>query len=302
MKRLMLSGFIAVLAAAAPAALQAQDDSVLTKAVRLAQEGHGDSARAQISQLLSATPTSDPRYPGMLYTMGLISPSAQGMTRNLQRVAVEYAGSEWADDARLRLAQLDFAAGDMPAALRNIQRLRSDYPTSPLRPLAAFWGARAYFEMGKAPEACGLLQEGIASSGQNIEVRNQLSFYEGRCQGVTAVKPSAAAAAAMTRPLAPVDPTPRPVAPVDDSAGTPLADPGARAAAFSVQVAAVSTRSAADRVAADLKAAGLEPVIVLEEGLYKVRFGRFQDRAQAQAAASQIRRRVGGKPFTVPVP
>lgn len=305
MKSLMMAGLIAavtVAAETAPLAAQVQEDSTLTRAVRLAQEGQGDSARAMISRLLSETPHTDPRYAGMLYTMGLVSPSAQDMTRNLQRVAVEYPGSEWADDARLRLAQLDFAAGDMAGTLRNVERLRNDYPASALRPLAAFWGARAWFEMDRLPEACGMLQEGQASTGDNVEVRNQLSFYEGRCQGVTPVSPAAPPSAAMTQPLAPVDSTAQAVVPVDVTRGTPVANPDAPATAFSVQVAAVSTRDAADLVAQDLKDAGLEPMIVLEKGLYKVRFGRFQDRAQAQAASSQIQNRIGGQPFIVPVP
>lgn len=310
MKRaLVLAGL--TLAITVPASAQ-QQDSVLTIAVRLAQEGRGDSARAMLTRRLDATPATDPLYPGMLYTMGQISPSAQAMTQYFRRVALEYAGSPWADDALLRLAQLDFAAGDMPGSLRSIERLRSDYPASDLRALADFWGARAWFEQNRPAEACGFLNEGLAMAAGNVEVRNQLEFYQGRCQGVTPVAPGAVAVEAPapsgpvpipTAPAAqsePVQGEPAPAAPADSA--TPVQNPETANAAFSVQVAAVGSRAAADKVAADIRAAGLEPVIVLEGGLYKVRFGRFEDKDQARAAATQIRARVGGQPFVVAVP
>ena len=311
MKRaLVLAGL--TLAIAIPASAQ-QDDSVLTAAVRLAQEGQGDSARAMLTRRLGATPATDPLYPGMLYTMGQISPSAQAMTQYFRRVALEYAGSPWADDALLRLAQLDFAAGDMPGSLRSIERLRSDYPASDLRALADFWGARAWFEQNRPAEACGFLNEGLAMVGGNVEVRNQLEFYQARCQGVTAVAPGAAAvespapAGPVPIPTAPAPAEPAqaeatPAAPAPADGATPVQNPDAAATVFSVQVAAVGTRDAADKVAADIRAAGLEPVIVLEGGLYKIRFGRFDDKDQARAAATQIRARVGGQPFVVAVP
>jgi cell division septation protein DedD len=299
-----------VLAIVTPATAQ-QEDSVLTAAVRLAQEGRGDSARAMLTRQMSTTATTDPLYPGLVYTMGQISPSAQAMTQYFRRVALEFAGSRWADDALLRLAQLDFAAGDMPGALRSIERLRSDYPASELRALADFWGARAWFEQNRPAEACGFLNEGLAMVGGNVEVRNQLEFYQARCQGVTPIAPGAVA----VETPAPTGPVPIPTAPAPAAAAaeqpvtaappdspTPIQNPDAAPAAFSVQVAAVGTRAAADKVAEDLRSAGLEPVVVLEGGLYKVRFGRFDDKDQARAAATQIRARVGGQPFVVPVP
>src|SRR2546429_9748691 len=66
---------------------------------------------------------------------------------NLQRVVVEYGRSVWADSALVLLTQLYFAQGDPAATVQAVERLRRDYPDSPLKPRAEFWGARAYFDM-----------------------------------------------------------------------------------------------------------------------------------------------------------
>ena len=72
----------------APAA-HAQTDPRLAEAVRLAQEGQSDSARAHVRQLLDATPPGDTLYPQILYTQAMVADNAGEMRRQLQRVAVE---------------------------------------------------------------------------------------------------------------------------------------------------------------------------------------------------------------------
>jgi len=52
----------------APVSASAQTDPRLADAVRLAQEGHSDSARAVVNGLLGATPPTDSLYPEILYT------------------------------------------------------------------------------------------------------------------------------------------------------------------------------------------------------------------------------------------
>jgi len=129
-----------------PACLSAQTDPRLVSALRLAQEGLGDSARAVISRLVARTEPTDTLYPQMLYTRGLISADPRDMRNDLQRVAVEYASSNWADDALLRLALLDYAGGQLDASARTLERIALDHSTSPLYPRAALWAGRVYFE------------------------------------------------------------------------------------------------------------------------------------------------------------
>jgi len=272
---------LAAVLLASPA--EGQDDPRLRDALRLAQEGASDSARVLVTRLLEATPPADTLYPQMLYTMGLISRSVAEMRRHYARVAVEHANSAWADDALYRLGLLDYAAGDQAAAVRQFERVRSDYPDSPLLPAAAEWAARSLFEQRKAPEACAWLALGLERTGEDVELRNRLDFLNGRC--------------------APGAMPPAGAAPESTAAGPPAGAPGPTPApGFAVQVGAVNSQAAADRIAADLKAAGFTAFVVREAGLFKVRAGPFPDRTAATQAAEQIRRRLGGSPFIIAQP
>jgi cell division septation protein DedD len=300
-----------------PVAGSAQTEPRLARAVRLAQDGLGDSARAVVERVLAATSTTDTLYPQALYARAVVAASPQEMRRDLQRVTSEYAASNWADRALLRLAQLDFAGSDLEGAARDLERLRLDYPASPIYPTAAFWAARIYFDLAKPPSACRWLAEGLARVGSDIETKNQLSFYNARCAGValdtahadtvragteradsalrTAVQPQdsarpPAAAPDTTGPAAPAPP------PTTSAAGQP---DSATHAVFRIQVAAVNTRAAADDIAKRLKTRGESPVVVAEKGLYKVRIGAYATRAEAAAALLSVRAKVGGQPFVV---
>ncbi|MGE5230272.1 MAG: SPOR domain-containing protein [Deltaproteobacteria bacterium] len=287
---------------AAPALCAAQTEPRLARAVRLAQDGMGDSARAVVEKILAATPSTDTLYPQILYARAVVAPGPQEMRRDLQRVTAEYAASNWADRALLRLAQLDFAGNDLPGAARDLERLRQDYPTSPVYPQAAFWAARIYFDLGKPPSACRWLAEGLAQVGSDVEARNQLAFYNQRCAGVvldTARADTARADTAAKVALAPTD-SGKPAAPAPDTmrAAAPAPDTGAHAV-FRIQVAAVNTRAAADSIANRLKARGEEAIVVAEKGLYKVRVGTYPTRAAAAAALPALRQKLGGQPFVV---
>ncbi len=58
--------------AAVAAPLQAQSDPRLLSAVRLAQEGLGDSARAVAGRVLAGTRPTDALYPEVLYTIAVV--------------------------------------------------------------------------------------------------------------------------------------------------------------------------------------------------------------------------------------
>jgi len=292
--------------------------------MRLAQEGLGDSARAVVQRVVEATDPADTLYPQALFTRAVVGANPQDMRRDLQRVAVEYSSSSWADDALLRLAQLDFATGELEGASRDLERLRLDYSSSPLYAQAAFWAARVYFDLRKPPSACRWVAEGLPRAGNDLELRNQLAFYSQRCGGValdtataggraggqagstesTTVAGAGKATADSTKAMA-AD-TARPAAP--DSLARPLArrpdslparPPARLPASFRIQIAAVNTRGAADSIAKRVKAAGFDAVVAAEKGLFKVRVGPYGSRAQAQAALPSVRAKLGGKPFVV---
>ena len=258
--------------------LAAQEDSRLIAAVRLAQDGRGDSARAIVNGLLSSTPTVDTLYPQVLFAAGLVASTTAERSRYFRRVSVEFATSSWADDALLGLAQAEFASGNMENTARTIEKLKADYPASPLMATGAYWAARAYFELRRVPEACRWLAQGITLVGEDVELSNQLDFYSPRCQ----------MAADTSRADTTTAPAPGPA---------PTGGPH-----FAVQVAAVGSDAAASGTVAQLRSAGYDPRLVREGGLVKVRVGRYADRAQAATAASDIRGRFGGSPFVVEEP
>lgn len=195
---------------------QAQTDPRLVDVLRIAQEGASDSARGIVNRLLQQTPPTDSVYPQMLYTMGLVSRSVEDMRRNYTRVAVEYANSSWADDAIYRLALLDYASGNLPSAARQLDRIRNDYPDSPLLGPASEWAARAFFEQKKMVEGCTWLALGIEHAADDVELKNRLDYLNGRCsvQGPVVAGPPG------TLPLRRTPPSrrPRPRQPVPDSA------------------------------------------------------------------------------------
>ncbi len=267
----------------------AQTDPRLVDVLRIAQEGASDSARGIVNRLLQQTPPTDSVYPQMLYTMGLVSRSVEDMRRNYTRVAVEYANSSWADDAIYRLALLDYASGNLPNAARQLDRIRNDYPDSPLLGPAAEWAARAFFEQKKVMEGCTWLALGLEHTGDDVELKNRLDYLNGRCsvQGPVAAGPPA---------------TPAPAADTSAPAPAPAPAPTTTRSGFGVQVGAVNTRAAADKLAKDLKDAGFTPYVVKEGPLFKVRAGPYADRARAQQAAEQVRRKLKRSPFVVKEP
>ena len=312
-------------------AATAQSHPRLIAALRQAQEGQGDSARAGLARLLDSTPVRDTLYPQILYTAALVTPTAQEMQRYLQRVVVEYTLSEWADDALLKLSQLEYASGNLSGAARNLERLGADFPASPLLGVASFWAARTYFDTRNERQACGWVARGLRVAGQDVELRNQLGFFAQRCgPAVAATQPDATPPAATPPAQAPPAVTPTPTAdtsaqaqaPADTAAATaqapvavdttrpapaaaapPAATPAPRPAstspAFRVQVVAAPNRAAADAMVAKVKAAGLDAIVVTEGGFFKVRAGAYGTRAEASAAAQRLRARLGGAPFVV---
>ena len=300
----MRASRIAVLTAGALAlaasVAAAQTDPRLVNAVRAAQEGQGDSARAAVQHLLDATPPTDTLYPQILYTQAMVAGTAGDMRRQLQRITVEYGTSSWADDALLRLVQMDYATRNYEGAARNLERLRLDFPASPLLPQAAYWAGRTYFDSNNPSAACRWLADGMAQSQNDIELQNQLNYLYQRCDlradsGAAATAADSARHDSSTTAAA----KPAPAAPPPDSAPRTAA---AARTIYRVQIAAVATRKAAEDAAKKARPLGLTLKTVQEKGLYKVRIGEYPTREAAQNAAASLRSKLGGNPFVVSEP
>ena len=257
--------------------LTAQTDSRLVEALRLAQNGQMDSARAVVRRLLATLPPQDSVYPQALLAAAKIAPDASTVATNLNRIVLEYGASPWADDALLLLTQLYFAQRDPAQTIQAAERLRRDYPDSPLRYRVAFPAARAYFELKNEARGCELIQEALAGAGAagEVEFTNQVSFYAGRCTGAT---------------------TPPPPSPVGDGvAAVPKT--------YAVQVLAVKSAAQVDDMLTRLRVMGFDARVVRDtSGFFKVRVGRYATREEAQATQQRLRTRLGGQPFVVEEP
>jgi hypothetical protein len=307
MRRLLCLGALLLVGASVATA---QTDPRLTGAVRAAQEGQGDSARSAVARLLAATSPTDSLYPEILYTQAMVAGSAADMRRHLQRVVVEYPTSPWADDALLRLVQMDYATRSFEGAARNLERLRLDHPLTPLLPQAAYWGGRTYFELKDTVRACRWLADGVAVAGTDVELQRQLGFLYQRCaaapRDLAAGDSASGTADTASRPTTNTDTTSR-TSRSADSAAARVADslprrPPTPAAKFRVQVAAVATPGAADDAATKAEELGYPAVILRERGYYKVRAGAFATRKEAQAAMAKLKAGMGGRPFVVAEP
>src|SRR5690349_18732003 len=159
---------VAVLAVRPSGRLAAQTDTRLVEALRLAQSGQADSGRAIVRRLLAALPPADTSYPQALLAAAKIAPDAQSVASNLNRIVVEYGTGPWADDALLLLTQLYFAQHDPAQTVQAAERLNRDYPDSPLKPKASFYGARAYFELKNEARGCELIRQSMDGSSDDV--------------------------------------------------------------------------------------------------------------------------------------
>jgi cell division septation protein DedD len=208
---------------------------------------------------------------------------------------VEYGWSPWAANALMRLAQLAYTQGDPASAIQSVQRLRRDYPDSPVKPRADFWGAKADFDLRNEAEGCQLIQEALAGAGTDVEFKNQVSFYAARC-GASSPAATTSAAAPATNPA----PTPAAPAPTRDTS----APAGSAKTTYAVQVLAVKSAADVDALLTRLKVMGYEGHVVPRDstGLIKVRVGHYPTRPEALKAQTQLKARLGGQPFVVTEP
>jgi hypothetical protein len=262
--------------------LTAQTDARLVEALRLAQSGQVDSGRAIIRRLLATLSPGDSVYPQALLAAAKIAPNAETVASNLNRIVVEYGAGPWADDALLLLTQLYSAQRDPAQTVQAAERLNRDYPDSPLRPRASFTGARAYFALKNETRGCQLIQEALDGAGDDVEFKNQVSFYAARC-GTTSTT------TAGTTPTA------------TDTASKTAAGAGQRA--YSVQVLAVKSAAQVDDMLTRLKVMGFDARVVRDStGFFKVRVGRYATREEAAREQQRLKTKVGGQPFVVDEP
>jgi cell division septation protein DedD len=280
-------------------------DPVFVRAQALVSDGNGVAGRALIDSVLAATQPSARLYPEALFWRATLASNAADAESDYKHLVVDYPLAPQAEDALLRLAQLELARGDRDGALSHLQRIPRDYPRSKSLARASYWTARVLFEKNDIPNACAANANALArAAADEIELRNQIQYQGQRC-------PSSAASVASTKPPAidtttPV-PTPaqavQPTAPslpttasgsaakevkTVDSVSKPrtVISPGST---YSVQVAAYNHKIDASKLASSLVKRGYAARVDGETLPFRVRIGRYSTSGEAEKALAKLK-------------
>lgn len=289
------------------AALGSPLDSALARARRLVNEGAGAVGRSVVDSVLAAVTPGSPDEARVLLWRAMLAESWDAAEQDYLRIMLEFDGSALAGEAMLRLAQGELARGDRPAALRYLERIVRETPTAPVRAEATVWHGRLLLEQGEAATACPLLREGrarVPRDADDLLTRYEVLLISCANLEATATTTAAATDRTATASTEPTTATPaRPATPPRDT--TPATPSVARAAEWTVQLGAYATR---DQAAAVVRRLGTSIAGVRVDEVpggpypFKVRFGRFPSRAEAEAAGATHTRRTGATTFVTEAP
>jgi len=241
-------------------------DPVFVRAQALVSDGNGVAGRALVDSVLKATPPTAPLYPEALFWRATLASNAADAESDYKHIVVDYPLAPQAENALLRLAQLELARGDRDGALAHLQRIPRDYPRSKSLARASYWTARVLFEKNDIPNACAANANALSQAGAaEIELRNQIQYQGQRCPmapAVVAAVPPAANAPTNNPPTpTSASSTPRnvgdssvsPAPPTNQIKAIPPAPTPVTTPAKSEKVVAVDTVSTTVAVAAPSK-------------------------------------------------
>jgi cell division protein FtsN len=210
---------VPLLFAATLAAAQAPPrptDPVFVRAQTLVSDGNGVAGRALIDSVIAATQPTARLYPEALFWRATLAANAADAESDYKHIVVDYPLAPQAEDALLRLAQLELARGDRDGALGHLQRIPRDYPRSKSLARASYWMARVLFEKNDIPNACAANANALAQAdASQIELRNQIQYQGQRCPVAVATvnSPMTDASANNPRPPATASTTPKSASP-----------------------------------------------------------------------------------------
>jgi cell division protein FtsN len=187
----LLSG-VALCCAATVSVAQAPPrplDPVFVRAQTLVSDGNGAAGRALIDSVIAVTPPTARLYPEALYWRASLAANAADAESDYRHIVVDYPLAPQAEDALLRLAQLELARGDRDGALRHLQRIQRDYPRSKSLARASYWSARVFFEKNDIASACAANANALLQAGTSeVELRNQIQYQGQRCPAPAVAK------------------------------------------------------------------------------------------------------------------
>ena len=297
-------------------------DPVFVKAQELVSDGNGVAGRALVDSVIKVNSPASRIYPEALFWRATLAASAADAESDYKHIVVDYPLAPQAEDALLRLAQLELARGDREGALGHLQRIPRDYPRSRSLARASYWTARVLFEKNDIPNACAANAAALAQAGSGeIELQNQIQYQGQRCASYNAARVSTTT----SPPEPPVVKTPAQTtasstpsrATSSDSlarvavpgefkrdttvpprtataGGNPPVDPKPErkttpSPAWSVQVAAYNHLSDAEKAVSGLNGQGYNARVDGDVAPFRVRIGRYSTRGLAEEALRKIK-------------
>src|SRR5262245_12290278 len=253
-------------------------DSAFVRARQLVANGNGAAGRLLVDSMIAAAIPGSPGYAEALYWRANLAVTGGDSERDYRSIVVEYPASPRAADALLQLAQLETARGDRAAAMVHLQRFLMENPNHPERARTGLTLVRLAFDMNDAPRGCLALGRTLQEvPAENVELRNQLTYYSPRCAGVDTTLATrvvrADSGAAKRDTMHRVFTMPKPVAKTR----------------YTIQVCACATRTLAERYLAQLQLAGFDARLVGTAKPFRVRVGQYDTRAAANAVAVKLK-------------
>ena len=273
-------------------------DSALARARAMVNEGREAEGRKVLDSLLRVNTPDNAIYPEALYWRGALAATAADAERDYRRLLIEAPLSPRAEDALLQLANLLQARGDRRGASDHLQRFMLTYANSPARPRVALSLVRLLFDQGPQQQAraCEALRVGReVIPKENLEMRNQLEYYEPRCVAELAPPPAAPESTVVKDSVkaAPADTAvpPAPPSKTPESKQTPTVAPSKAipSSYYSVQVAAYQSKEPATNLANVLKERGLDARVDGTAPPFRVRVGKYLTRAEAVKAQASLK-------------
>jgi cell division septation protein DedD len=259
---------IVALAGAKAQAPSQATESVFMRAQRMVTAGQDSAGRAVVDSVLRATADGTPRYAEALFWRATFSKTAAAAERDYRRIAVEYPLSPRAQEALFRLAQLETTRGDRASARAHLARIQREHPTGSMSTRANVMLALLSFGDGDNVTGCTAVSAARENlTPADVELRNQLDYYQPRCANLAATGAAGDTAGAATR-----------------NAGTPT-QPRQE---YSIQVAAYDTREAAEALAKRLSTRGYNVRVIGTNKPFRVRVGRYPTRDRAAEVVRQM--------------
>jgi cell division septation protein DedD len=282
-------------------------DSIVIRARRLASDGNAAAGRALLDSAMAASKEGSPEYVNALFGRAMIAGSGDEARKDYLRIAVDYSSSPRAEDALLRLAQMELARGDRAAAKRYLERLTLEHPAGSSRAEGAYWMGRVLIDEGALLPACASLAEAKARvAPADVELANQVAYYAQPCAAALRAAQHAADSvradsidkvtrAAKADSIARADSMAKAEATAKKKSLKPAAgsqkaktpEP-AKSYGWSAQVAAYDAPDEARRLAKRLTDRGYEARMTNEKP-YRVRIGRFARRNDAVALVQKLK-------------